>query len=289
MSPSNGRSTRWLGVLAILPVAAIAVLFLSLQPLWRAYQVEDFVARLDRCDPQECAEEIAGLATMGEDAIGPMAAWIIDPDIIHRRKAALVLSQIFFHGTTESERLRRKVVLVLCQTLSERVSPLLHQALKDEDKYVWEGAPNGLLQLSRHSSDTEIERLFRQEGLALVERGEWKAASAVFDRIIRKDPELPEAYFQRAKSLYHLDEYDGCLRDCQETLRRAPSHSGALVFMGICYHRLGQTAAVRYRINYWKLAYDAFNRASAINPHLDFARECTELYHPILSAVGAFP
>jgi tetratricopeptide (TPR) repeat protein len=158
------------------------------------------------------------------------------------------------------------------------------------DKYLVEGTPDGLPERRQPPSDPEIERLFREEALALVERKEWRAASGAFDRIIREDPEFTEAYFERARTLYHLGDHDACLRDCQETRRRDPSHTGALVFMGACYHLQGQTASVGYqRINYWRLAYDAFDRALAINPNLDVAHECTELYGRILWVVGASP
>jgi tetratricopeptide (TPR) repeat protein len=232
--------------MAILPVAAVAALFLCLRPLWRAYQVEDLLNQLDYCVPETCHEEVAGLAVMGEDAIDSVATWIADSDVIRRRKAVLVLTQI----------------------RSERVSPLLLEALKDEDEYVWETAHTGLVRLWRHSSNPEIESLFRREALPQVERGEWKGACAALDQILNKEPEFAEAHFQRANALYNLGDYDGCMRDCLEALRHNPSHFSALLLLGTCYHRMGS----------WGLAYDAFVRALTVNPHLTAAREYKDFY-----------
>jgi len=244
-------SLRWLTPLALLPVAAVIVLFLSLQPVWEAYQVQDFLSRLDKAGPDEWEHTVASLVTVHEDIIKPLSDWTRSSSVERRIKAVTLLAQL----------------------PSEQVNPILLEALKDDDVRVWKRAETSLVRRWQRTDDPSINALF-DHGLLLLRNREWEKARRIFDLIINHETPLPaelvaEAYCQRAETFYQEKDFHHCLRDCQEALRLNPNHFGALLFMGMCYHHERNLI----------LADDAYRRALDIHPHLDSAQKMVEIYN----------
>ena len=147
--------------------------------------------------------------------------------------------------------------------LLDRLSAVLNAALAER-----EADPGGSPPHSPVSPDSHREQI--QQGLALVAAGEHEAARAVYDQIIQKDPKCTEAHYRRAMIFLQQEDYDASLRDSQETLRCDPSHFGALVLAGKCYHEQFIRIDPRRRRSfrrmeaYWELAFDAYNRALSL-------------------------
>ena len=239
----------WLTPLALLPVIAVIVLFLSLQPIWRAYQVQDFLTQLDNSGPEEWEPLMESLVSVHKEIIGPLSKWIDSPSVERRIKSVTVLARL----------------------PSNRVNGILLRALKDEDVRVWRRCESALINRWQRTDNPVTNSLF-EHGLQLLRNQEWDEARKVFDFFVQREPPFPpehvaEAYCQRAEAFYQEDAIHECLRDCQEALRLNPSHFGALLIMGMCYHREKNI----------HLAYDAYKRALEIHPHLDSARQMVEM------------
>ncbi|MFH1742791.1 MAG: tetratricopeptide repeat protein [bacterium] len=273
---TEGVSKRWLTSLALLPVAAVVALFLSLDPLWRVYDTDRFLTLLNEADPEEWQQGLAGLTALGkqEEAVDLAASWRDSPDVESRRKAVSILASIPSERTyrfliqllsVERDRIARRMAE---GELLDRLLAVLSAALAERNEN-----PSG----TPDSSDLHREQI--QAGLALAATGDYEGAGAVFDRIIEQDPECAEAYYQRARILILKGDYDTSLRDSQEALRHDPSHFGALVITGRCYHEqfikidLTRRRSFRRMEAYWELAFDAYNRALSIlsqhSPALD--------------------
>ncbi|HUF92503.1 MAG TPA: tetratricopeptide repeat protein [Candidatus Limnocylindria bacterium] len=118
-----------------------------------------------------------------------------------------------------------------------------------------------LWQLWHRSGDTAVDAQLRQ-GIEAMERQELREADEIFGRIIRAAPGFAEGWNKRATARYLVQDYEGSIADCRETLARNPAHFGALSGQGLCHLALGQ----------YREAAALFRRALAVHPHLTAAR-----------------
>jgi tetratricopeptide (TPR) repeat protein len=126
-----------------------------------------------------------------------------------------------------------------------------------------------LWEMWHRSGDREVDALLR-EGMAVMGRGDLAGAEALFARVIECAPAFAEGWNKRATVRYVAKNYEGSVADCEETLKRKPSHFGALSGQGLCYMALG-----RHRE-----AAELFRRALAVHPRLEGAR------HNLAAALG---
>ena len=136
--------------------------------------------------------------------------------------------------------------------------PALVKVLRDPDPVVRALAEHALWQVWSRSGDSEIDRLF-QQGVAQMTQRDGPAAIATFSRIIEKRPEFAEGWNKRATVYFLMGEYEKSLADCDEVMKRNPSHFGALSGYGQIYLQLDKPDRA--------LAY--FERALAVNPNLE--------------------
>jgi tetratricopeptide (TPR) repeat protein len=118
-----------------------------------------------------------------------------------------------------------------------------------------------LWEMWHRSGDREVDALLR-EGVAVMERGDLTGAEALFARVIEGAPAFAEGWNKRATVRYIARNYDGSIADCEETLKRKPSHFGALSGQGLCYLALGRS----------REAAEMFRRALVVHPRLEGAR-----------------
>jgi len=100
------------------------------------------------------------------------------------------------------------------------------------------------------------------EGVAALERRDFVGAIKVFTRLIDAAPDWAEAWNKRATARYLARNFEGSIRDCEQTLARNPHHFGALSGQGLCHLTLGQHAQ----------AAALFRRALAVHPSLTSVR-----------------
>ncbi len=141
-------------------------------------------------------------------------------------------------------------------------APLLIAALTDPDEAVRVLAENSVLQVWTRSGDPEIDALMRA-GIEQMHRGDGPAAVETFTRIIERRPDFAEAWNKRATVYFLMGEDEKSLRDCDEVMRRNPSHFGALAGYGQIYLRMDQP----------ERALTYFRRALRINPNLRGVRQ----------------
>ena len=149
--------------------------------------------------------------------------------------------------------------------------PALVKVLRDPDPVVRALAEHALWQVWSRSGDSEIDRLF-QQGVAQMTQRDGPAAIATFSRIIEKRPEFAEGWNKRATVYFLMGEYEKSLADCDEVVKRNPSHFGALAGYGQIYLQLNQPDRA--------LAY--FERALAVNPNLEQVEQVIEQLKSLL-------
>ena len=143
--------------------------------------------------------------------------------------------------------------------------PALVKVLRDPDPVVRALGEHALWQVWSRSGDSEIDRLF-QQGVAQMTQRDGPAAIATFSRIIEERPEFAEGWNKRATVYFLMGEYEKSLADCDEVVKRNPSHFGALSGYGQIYLQLNQPDRA--------LAY--FERALAVNPNLEQVEQVIE-------------
>lgn len=106
-------------------------------------------------------------------------------------------------------------------------------------------------------SDT-IDLLLRKGSSAMGE-GNYPIALQLFTSITELDPKFAEGWNKRATLFFLMGAYDRSAADVDKTLNLEPRHFGALSGLGMIEMQRGHEQA----------ALDAFNRALAVNPHME--------------------
>jgi tetratricopeptide (TPR) repeat protein len=98
--------------------------------------------------------------------------------------------------------------------------------------------------------------LLMSRGLRDLKAGAHQDAIDDFSDAIALDPDLAEAWRQRAIARYEQGDTPGAVRDLEETLKREPRHFGA-------FETLSRIAENRKD---WKSAYSAWQKVLEIDP-----------------------
>jgi hypothetical protein len=166
-----------------------------------------------------------------------------------------------------SDHLDAKKVGLLCLSMIGTECSIGDVAveLKHPDKMVNEMAEHALwsvwFRIGTPAANHELMR-----GAQALERKDFRHAITHFDRAIEQCPTFAEPYNQRAIAHYLLEAYEPSIADCERAVERMPCHFGALAGMGHCYAHLGRA----------REAVEAYERALAVNPHLECVRQTVE-------------
>ncbi len=143
--------------------------------------------------------------------------------------------------------------------------PDLAAQLKHPDPMVNEMAEHALwsvwFRCATPQANHELAR-----GAQAIERRDFDHAIRHFDRAIELCPSFAEAHHQRAVALYLMENYEPSIESCRRAVELMPCHFGALAGLGHCYAHLQQT----------KKAIEAYERALAVNPHMECVRRTIE-------------
>lgn len=137
--------------------------------------------------------------------------------------------------------------------------------LRHPDRVVNEMAEHALWSIWFRSGTPEANHQLAR-GAQAIERKEFKHAIGHFDRAIEACPGFAEPYNQRAIAFYLMEKHDRSIADCERAVERMPCHFGALAGLGNCYADLGRR----------REAVEAYERALAVNPHMDCVRGMVE-------------
>jgi len=121
-------------------------------------------------------------------------------------------------------------------------------------------------------SDDGAVRGLMSDGLAAMQRGDYRHALAKFDQMVVVAPGFSEGWNKRATVHYLLGNYGQSLSDIAKTLELEPRHFGALSGRGLVYVKLEDE----------RRALDAFEAALAVHPHLAGAATNAEQLRKIL-------
>jgi tetratricopeptide (TPR) repeat protein len=144
-------------------------------------------------------------------------------------------------------------------------APALIAALRDPDEVVRAIAEEALWAVWSRSGDERADELLRR-GIAEMGAEHLGDAIAIFTRVIQLRPDFAEAWNKRATVYFLAGDYRRSLADCDEVIKRNPSHFGALSGYGQIYMRLDQP----------EKALEYFRRALEVNPNLDGVQSMIE-------------
>jgi tetratricopeptide (TPR) repeat protein len=160
----------------------------------------------------------------------------------------------------------RRLILTLCllpclasaQTTPEKHTALekLLDALRTAPSEPAASALEDKIRQSWFEASTPAVTLLMSRGLRTSHAGAREEADAVFSDAIILDPNLAEAWHQRAIGRFQSGDSAGAVRDLQETLRLEPRHFDA-------WRTLERIAEARED---WKAAYDAWRHVLDIDP-----------------------
>jgi tetratricopeptide (TPR) repeat protein len=135
------------------------------------------------------------------------------------------------------------------------------KALKGDDPELAATAEAMLWSLWCRSGVKEADLIFRV-GVDAMQQRRLEDAEHAFGQVITQAPVFAEGWNKRATVRYMRKNFTGSVADCQETLKRNPSHFGAASGQGLCHMALGE----------FREAAVCFRRALEIHPHLDAVR-----------------
>jgi tetratricopeptide (TPR) repeat protein len=108
-------------------------------------------------------------------------------------------------------------------------------------------------------SGSDTLDLLLTRGTQAMGAGDYPTALQLFTSITELDPNFAEGWNKRATLFYLMGAYDRSAADVDKTLALEPRHFGALSGLGMINMQLGKE----------KEALDAFEKALAVNPHMD--------------------
>jgi len=136
-------------------------------------------------------------------------------------------------------------------------APLLHQRLRDESGLVRSYAEQGLWLLWSRSGEAAIDALMAR-GADEMEEERLADAIKTYSEVIRRKPAFAEGWNKRATAYYLAGDFERSLADCDEVLKRNPSHFGALSGAG----------QIHFALENYDLALVWFRRALEVNPNM---------------------
>lgn len=131
-----------------------------------------------------------------------------------------------------------------------------------EDQAVAERITGRIWEHWRRIDDPEAAAALEQ-GIVALQTGHHARAEAHFDRVVERAPGFAEGWNKRATARYLRGNMAGAASDIRRVLQLEPRHFGALSGLGLVYMELERHGA----------AIEAFERALALNPHLEGTRE----------------
>ena len=174
-------------------------------------------------------------------------------------------------GNRDDVEVRRRAAFTLAEAGTMADVPVLLGALRDADARVRELAERALWGVWSRSGDEDVDHLLRA-GVVEMQHGQLEASIDTFSEVIRRHPDFAEGWNKRATVYYLVGEYRKSAADCDEVLKRNPSHFGALSGYGMIWLRLDEPAR----------ALERFEQALAVNPNLESVRETIEALRTLL-------
>jgi len=148
-------------------------------------------------------------------------------------------------------------------------------ALYDDDAGVRGLAEHAVWQVWMRSGDPDVDALLKR-GIRHMEERQMGQAVDAFTRVIDRRPDFAEGWNKRATAYYLMGDTEQSLKDCDEVIKRNPSHFGALSGYGLIYLQRGEL----------ERALEYFERALEINPNMEGVEQSVDLIRYKLGKSG---
>jgi len=146
-----------------------------------------------------------------------------------------------------------RLAIIGTADVADAVLPRLH----DKEPGLRNVALGTVWQMWGRTGDKEIDTMYG-DGTAEMKEGNVLEAIRIFSDIITKRPAFAEAWNKRATLYFMVGQFELSMQDCEEVLKRAPKHFGAL-------SGYAQMLAERDQP---EKALDLMQRAVAVNPNM---------------------
>lgn len=177
------------------------------------------------------------------------------------------VSQKYAVGTIEKlaaskeANTRKAAVLALGFLGDVHNTPTLGKLIQDPCSVIRSMAEQAIQQAwFRVGTEKEQKELLHIERLNMA--NEYERVVALSTELIESNPDIAEAWNQRAIAYFNLMQFTASIKDCYQTLERNRFHYPAAIGMGHCYLEINDT----YN------AIESFKRALILNPGLTFLR-----------------
>jgi tetratricopeptide (TPR) repeat protein len=147
-----------------------------------------------------------------------------------------------------------------------RLDGLFQQLKQTTDDQEARGLETQIWAIWTRSDNDDVNQLMDAGSLAMAGQ-KYEVALKAFDRIIELAPNFAEGWNKRATLYYLMGNYPASLADIKRTLELEPRHFGALAGLGL----------VNVELQHDDAALAAFERALAVDPHLDSASKNAEV------------
>lgn len=202
-----------------------------------------------------------------------VAAWVLGYAALQAACADLPLtrSQALAQTSSADAKQRRIAVDRLGQVGLMSDARVLLKALHDHDEITRKLAEASIWRVWSRSGDAKVDELF-ERGMLEMNSGALESAIETFTSVITLRPDFAEGWNKRATLYFLTGNLAKSLKDCDEVLRRNPSHFGALAGYGQIYIQLEQP----------ERALDYFQRALTINPNMQGVAQSIEVLKQIV-------
>jgi len=146
-----------------------------------------------------------------------------------------------------------------------RLDGLFKQLKETTDDAEARGLETQIWAIWTRSDSEDVNQLMEVGSLAMAGQ-KFEIALKAFNRIIELAPNFAEGWNKRATLYYLMGNYPASLADIKRTLELEPRHFGALSGLGL----------VNVELEHDEAALAAFERALAVDPHLDSANKNAE-------------
>ncbi len=160
-------------------------------------------------------------------------------------------------GSVDAE-VRRATALSLGILGDRRSIPMLGKLLCDRDRAVRLIADDSMKAIWARTT-TAIGKSLLDKIVAQLGREEFELAIETADKLVMVQPNLPEAYCQRALAYYANGDIEPAVSDCERAIELNPFEYMAHIGLGQCYLEMEQP----------RVALEHFRQAIAVYPDLE--------------------
>lgn len=169
-------------------------------------------------------------------------------------------------------------IAIVCLGLVGRMEncPVLQEMLHHYDPFVAWLAEHAMWCIWFRSGDPRLDAHLIS-GVKLIGQERYLEAEKTLSRLIDRAPDFAEAWYQRAVARCLAGDYARCAADCEQAIRRNPTHFGAWASLGYSLAQNGE----------YDRALRCYYEAMKIHPRLSGVRQAIRCLRNLVRRGGA--